>query len=165
MTYPPPQSGHVPVQPYQTTQPEYFQPRGAMLPQRTWQRRTRTVVIIGTVLGIAGLCAVAVLAVFGGVLSASSFTAKGYVVINCNATPSDVAPGSAVVIYGETGDGLGRGRLGNVERNDSSTCYMRFTIDDVRSGESGYLVQVGGVLQQTVSESALHDGVVLRPLS
>ncbi|MCF3938405.1 hypothetical protein [Gordonia tangerina] len=144
------------------TQPEYWLQPGPMLPQRTWQRRTRSpIILVSAVAGLV-LAAVAVLAVMVGSVAAASFGARG--VVLCATGAADVAPGSPVRIYDETGEELASTRLG-APRTEDGRCEMPFTADDVPAARGGYVVRIGDSFQETVSESALSEGAVLRPVS
>lgn len=143
------------------TQPQYWLQPGPMLPQRTWQRRTRSpIILISAIAGLV-LAAVAVLAVMAGSVAAASFDARG-VVLCATGTPA-VPPGSAVRIYDETGEELATTRLGS-PRTDDGQCEMPFAADDVPAARSGYVVRIGDSFQETVSETALSEGAVLRPV-
>ncbi|MEE3852522.1 hypothetical protein VZC37_19430 [Gordonia sp. LSe1-13] len=141
--------------------PAYWLPSGPMRPQRTWQRRTRSpIIIVSAVAGLA-LAAVAFVALGIGSVNAAMFTAQGVVV--CPADPGQITPGSAVRIYDETGEDLATTELGP-RRTEDGRCEMSFSADEVPSARGGYVVRIGDVFQETVSESALAQGVVLRPL-
>ncbi|AZG43780.1 hypothetical protein [Gordonia insulae] len=145
--------------------PQYWLRSGPMLPQRTWQRTTRSPVILVSALAAMALAAVAVVALVVGSINASAFTARG--VILCPTAPGlalQVGPGAPVQIFDETGDELSATTLGPRRSGDAGRCEMQFRARDVPSGRAGYVVRVGNVFQETVSESALTSGAVLRPL-
>lgn len=152
--------------PPQGPQPEYWLKSGPALPKRTWQRSTRTPVIIVSTLVALLLAAVAVVALLVGTVSRTSFTAHGVVVCpQTFTTDSRIAPGVAVRIYDETGHGLGHTTLGAPEPYRGLPCVLPFSVHSVQAGKSGYVVRIGDALQDTVSQAALKSTVVLRPLS
>lgn len=148
-----------------TDPPQFWLRSGPTLPQRTWQRSTRSPIIIISSLAAMALAGVAVAALLVGTVNRTSFTAHGAVVCpTTQAQALQIAPGAAVRIYDETGDELSTTTLGQRESGDGGGCEMTFRAGDVASGRDGYVVRIGDVLQETVSESALSSGVVLRPV-
>ncbi|GAA3690876.1 hypothetical protein [Gordonia hankookensis] len=148
-----------------TEPPQFWLRSGPMLPQRTWQRSTRSPIIIISSLAAMALAAVAVAALLVGTVNRTTFTARGVVVCpTAQGQTLRIAPGAPVRIYDETGDELSTTTLGQRESGDGNQCEMPFRARDVASGRDGYVVRVGDVLQETVSESALSSGVVLRPV-
>ncbi|MDY6811903.1 MAG: hypothetical protein SW127_23330, partial [Actinomycetota bacterium] len=144
------------------TRPEYWLQPGPMLPQHTWQRRTRSVIILASALAGLLLAGVAVVALMVGSVNAATFSARGVVI--CASGDGQIATGTAVRIYDETGDELASTQLG-APRTDGGRCELPFTADDVPAARGGYVVRVGDAFQETVSESALEQGTVLRPVS
>ncbi|MYR05280.1 hypothetical protein GTV32_02620 [Gordonia sp. SID5947] len=160
-------AGH-PVDPYtgSANAPQFWLRSGPMLPQRTWQRSTRSPIIVISSLAAMALAAVAVAALLVGTVNRTSFTARGVVVCpTAEAQALQIGPGATVQIYDETGGELSTTTLGQRRSGDGGRCEMPFRAHDVESGRDGYVIRIGDVLQETVSESALSSGVVLRPVS
>ncbi len=145
------------------SRPQYWLESGPMLPQRRWQRTTRSPVIVISVLAALALTAVAVTALVVGWINSTNFTAKG-VVICPEATATRIAPGAPVAIYDETGAELSLTTLGPRRSGVDGRCEMPFSARSVDAGLSGYVVRVADVFQETVSEAALANGAVLRPV-
>ncbi|GAC69965.1 hypothetical protein [Gordonia soli] len=150
------------------TPPEYWPRPGGPLPLRTWQRSTRTLVIVVSSIAAVLLAVIAVAAVTSGSVLSSQFTAKGEIIVDCATASAPTAGGiirlgDAVRVYGETGDELGRTETRALVRGDHG-CALPFAIDGVSAGGDTYLVRVGDVFQQTVGRAALTSGAVLRPV-
>ncbi|GAB92163.1 hypothetical protein [Gordonia rhizosphera] len=146
------------------SRPQYWLESGPMLPRRRWQRTTRSPVIVISVLAALALTAVAGAALVVGLINSANFTAQGTVVCPTNAAQaSRIVPGAAVVIYDLAGDQLASTTLGP-RSTVAGRCEMAFTAESVDAGRGEYLVRVGDSFQETVSESALVSGAVLRPL-
>ncbi|MFW0792965.1 hypothetical protein AAFP30_04050 [Gordonia sp. CPCC 205515] len=166
----PPVSPHVEWQPGvgappQGPQPEYWLTPGPMLRQRTWQRSSRTPVMIVSIIGVVALLVIGLAALLFGSVSRAYFTAHGVVV--CSTLPAQataLATGAPVLIYDEGGERLADTRLGQRRNGEDGQCELPFSAKAVRAGKSGYVVRIGNVYQETVSGSALESGVVLRPL-
>ncbi|MGV9710117.1 hypothetical protein ACWDTI_05585 [Gordonia sp. NPDC003424] len=154
-----------PTHPTSAPQPEYWLTPGPMLKQRTWQRTSRVPVIIVSVIGVAALITVAVVALVIGSVSRSFFTARG--VVLCSTLPiqaRQITTGAPVVIFDESGAELASTSLGQRRNGEDGQCELPFSARSVEAGKSGYVVRIGDVLQETVSGPALQSGVVLRPL-
>lgn len=144
--------------------PQLWLRPGHALPKRTWQRSSRIPVFVISIVAGLFFAAVALLVLLGGCINASVFTAKGGIICPSQQTTSmAVGPGTPVVIYDETGDRLARTTLGVPTRVDGR-CELPFSADSVVSGRGNYVVRVGDLYQETVSESALLRGAVLRPV-
>ncbi|TYQ09654.1 UNVERIFIED_ORG: hypothetical protein L601_003400000260 [Gordonia westfalica J30] len=152
-----------------TTGQEMWLDPGPPLPRRTWQRKTRVPVIVGTTIAMVLFAAVAIGALLLGVLRTPTFTAKGGVVADCAtevaAQPGggQIARGAPVFIYDAAGGEVAKSALTGFLRTDSG-CQLTFEVDGVEYTDAGYLVRVGERFSQPVSTSALQEGAVLRPL-
>ncbi|MGV9826294.1 hypothetical protein [Gordonia sp. NPDC003429] len=145
--------------------PEYWLTPGPMLPRRSWQHKTRIIVIMVTTIAAALFAAVAVLALGVGHVSRTHIDAKGEVVVDCGTWSSTgIAENTPVRIYEETGEQLATARLDR-RVQVSGECRLAFEIAQMPVSGSGYVVRVGDDFSQPVSSSALRDGVVLRPAS
>ncbi|MCH5641493.1 MULTISPECIES: hypothetical protein [unclassified Gordonia (in: high G+C Gram-positive bacteria)] len=154
--------------PQPTVAPEFWLDPGPALPRRTWQRRTRPWIIAASAIGATIFATIAILALLVGYLLSSAFDAKGGVAVDCTTktatTPGGIiSAGTPVRIYDDRGRSVGETQLGTIDR-DGSTCTLPFEVRDVDSTGGDFVVQIGSVYTQTVSESALSAGVVLRPL-
>ncbi|GAC54759.1 hypothetical protein [Gordonia amicalis] len=143
---------------------------GPPLPRRTWQRRTRRPVIVGTTLAMVLFAAVAIGALLVGLLTTPTFTAKGGVVADC-ATEVAALPdggrivrGAQVAIYDAAGGEVAVTSLDRFLRADEG-CQLTFEVDGVTFTDAGYVVRVGDRFSQPVSTSALQEGAVLRSLA
>ena len=152
-----------------TTGQEMWLDPGPPLPRRTWQRKTRVPVIVGTTIAMVLFAALAIGALLLGVLRTPTFTAKGGVVADCAtevaAQPGggQIARGAPVFIYDAAGGEVAKSALTGFLRTDSG-CQLTFEVDGVEYTDAGYLVRVGERFSQPVSTSALQEGAVLRPL-
>lgn len=152
-----------------TTGQEMWLDPGPQLPRRTWQRKTRVPVIIGTTIVMVLFAVVAIGALLSGVLRTPTFTAKGGVVADCTTevtATSDggqIARGAPVVIYDAAGDDVAKTSLTGFLRSDTG-CRLTFEADGVEYTDAGYVVRVGDRFSQPVSTAALQEGAVLRPL-
>ncbi|GAA14519.1 hypothetical protein [Gordonia alkanivorans] len=141
---------------------------GPPLPRRTWQRRTRVPVIVGTTIAMVLFAAVALGALLLGVLRTPTFTAKGGVVADCAtelaAAPGggQIARGTPVFVYDAAGGEVATTSLSGFLRSDTG-CQLTFEVDGVEYTDAGYVVRVGESLSQPVSTAALQKGAVLRP--
>ncbi|MFW0787155.1 hypothetical protein AAFP35_21875 [Gordonia sp. CPCC 206044] len=145
--------------------PQLWLRSGPMLPQRTWQRSTRSPIIVITAVAALLLATIAVLALVVGAVNRASFTASGVVV--CPTDPAlalRIGPGAPVTVFDETGTELAETTLGQRRPVGAGGCEMPFTADSVTSGRPGYVVRIADVFQETVSQSALIEGAVLRPV-
>lgn len=146
---------------------EFWLDSGAALPKRRWQHQTRTLVIVGTSIAMVVFAGLAALAITVGVGQTQRFTATGAVPVDCGswtttANGGTISDATTVTIYGETGKRLAAAPLVRMQTSDDQ-CALKFTADDVDSGQTGYVVHVGDTFAQPVSGSALKQGVVLRP--
>lgn len=152
-----------------TTGQEMWLDPGPPLPRRSWQRKTRVPVIVGTTIAMVLFAAVAIGALLLGVLRTPTFTAKGGVVADCAtevaAQPGggQIARGAPVFIYDAAGGEVAKSALTGFLRSDTG-CQLTFEVDGVEYTDAGYLVRVGERFSQPVSTSALQEGAVLRPL-
>ncbi|MEO9330000.1 hypothetical protein [Gordonia aurantiaca] len=141
---------------------------GPRLPRRSWQRKTRVPVIIGTVLAMSLLAVLAIGALVVGAVSTPTLTAKGGVVVDCASQTAEIpggspiARGTRVVIYDATGGEVAKTSLTEFVRSDVG-CELTFEVDGVEYADAGYVVRVGDRFTQTASAAALQQGVVLRP--
>lgn len=157
------QPAHHPARP--PVQPQYWLQSGPMLQQRTWQRSTRSpIMVISSLAGLA-FAAIAVVALLVGSVNASFFTARGIVVCpSASVQAMQIGPGTPVQISDERGTELATTTLGQRRTAESGRCELPFSAHDVEAGRGGYVVRVGNAFQETVSESALAAGAVLRPV-
>ncbi|MGW6032403.1 hypothetical protein [Gordonia terrae] len=145
---------------------------GPALPRRTWQRRTRVPVIVTTSIAMIVFAVVVGVAVIAGLLATPVFTAKGGVVADCSTEVAAVpgggtlARGAPVLLYDAAGGQVATTTLSVFLRADDG-CRLTFEVSGVEYTDAGYLVSVGdadGRFSESISTSALREGVVLRPL-
>ncbi|WP_232718120.1 hypothetical protein [Gordonia metallireducens] len=152
-----------------TTGQEMWLDPGPPLPRRTWQRKTRVPVIVGTAIAMVLFAAVAIGALLLGVLRTPTFTAKGGVVADCATELASqpgggqIARGAPVFIYDAAGGEVAKTSLTGFLRSDTG-CRLTFEADGVEYTDAGYIVRVGANFSQPVSTAALQEGAVLRPL-
>ncbi|QMU20124.1 hypothetical protein [Gordonia rubripertincta] len=152
-----------------TTGQEMWLDPGPPLPRRTWQRKTRVPVIVGTTIAMVLFAALAIGALLLGVLRTPTLTAKGGVVADCVTEVASLPGGgqiareTPVFIYDAAGGEVSKTSLTGFLRSDTG-CQLTFEIDGVEYTDAGYVVRVGESFSQTVSTAALQKGAVLRPL-
>ncbi|MBD0860165.1 hypothetical protein IA539_02920 [Gordonia sp. zg691] len=150
------------------TQQMWLDP-GPALPRRSWQRRTRTPVIIVTSVAMVLFAAVVASALLTGLLTTPTFTAKGGVIVDCATevaeTPDGgrIARGAAVIVFDAAGGEVASTTLTTLLRSDLG-CQLTFEADGVDYTDAGYVVTVGDRFSQSVSTAALERGAVLRTL-
>ncbi|MDL9938128.1 hypothetical protein QSJ18_15350 [Gordonia sp. ABSL1-1] len=156
---------------YQAQPPTFWLDPGPSLPRRSWQRRSRRPVIALSVVGAVLLAVLAVLALSVGVIRGLSFDADGQVAVDCETRTATVAgggriaAGDEVTIFAATGARLGSAKLVDLGSGPGARdCVLGFTVSDVDVVDGGYVVALGKVYSQTVTEDALRSGVVLRPV-
>jgi hypothetical protein len=161
------------MQPVQQT-PQYWLAPGPDLPPRTWQRRTRTPIIIvsaivGTVLAVLGIGAIT----WGA--QTRDFTADGAVVLTgdqyavssadvCSGTGEfeDMRVGTRVRILDEDLAILEVGAL-SAPQLSNSECRLEFSIGGVPEGRGRYVVEIGTSVRYEARESVLDDGITFHP--
>jgi hypothetical protein len=161
------------MQPAQQT-PQYWLAPGPDLPPRTWQRRTRTPVIVISAVVATVLAVLAVGAITWGAQT-RDFTAEGAVILTdgqyavsstdvCGGTGEfeDLRVGTRVRILDEElaileVDALSAPKLSNNE------CRLEFAVDGVPEGRGRYVVEIGTSVRYEARESVLEDGITFTP--
>ncbi|MFT3715387.1 MAG: hypothetical protein QM774_05420 [Gordonia sp. (in: high G+C Gram-positive bacteria)] len=166
MTQPP--NLDLPPQPQTPPQVQYFLQPGAMLPQRTWQRRSRVGVTAASVIVGLILAGIAGFALLGGSINQAVFTASGSLQIDCSTRQAvggaPIREGDEVRLYdGKSGELLGKSRLGDqvTVKGGTGACFDRFTISRVVDKAPGYLVEAGTAPGRVYSRAQLEAGIDL----
>ena len=150
--------------------PQYWLAPGPDLPPRTWQRRTRTpIIIVSVVVGVV-LAVIALGAMAWGV-QGRDFTAEGEVVLTggqyavsssdiCGGTGEfeDLKVGARVRILDEELTILEEGTLGAPELSDNR-CRLGFAVSGVPEGRGRYVVEIGTTVRHEASEGVLERGI------
>jgi hypothetical protein len=154
--------------------PQYWLSPGPDLAPRTWQRRTRTPIIVISSIAATILAVIAVGALAFGVQE-RDFTVDGSVVLTdqqyevsatdiCGGTGEfeDVREGTRVRVLDEDLSILGQSVLTAPELSDGR-CRLPFSISGIPEGRAGYVVEIGTTLRHEAGESNLQRGIVIEP--
>lgn len=150
--------------------PQYWLAPGPDLPPRTWQRRTRTpIIVVSAVVGVV-LAVMALGAMTWGV-QGRDFTAEGQVLLtgsryavstadNCGGTGEfeELQVGARVRIRDEELTILEEGTLGGPVLSDNR-CRLGFAISGVPEGRGRYVVEIGTTVRQEASKGLLERGI------
>ena len=147
---------------------QYFPPRGAVLPQRTFQRRTRNGMLAISVIAALALAVIALVALFVGAVSSTVFTATGAVQVDCQTrqalSGAPIKAGDEVRIFrSESGEQVGKGRLDDEldAKGGSGACFVRFRIPNIADDGAGYVVEAGSASGSLYDRAALESGILL----
>ena len=162
-------TGEVTPPPASTGTIQYFPPRGAVLPQRTFQRRTRNGMLAISVIAALALGVVALVALFVGAVSSTVFTATGAVQVDCQTrqalSGAPIKAGDEVRIFrSESGEQVGKGRLDDeldAKGLAAAPASSRFRIPNIADDGAGYVVEAGSASGSLYDRAALESGILL----